>query len=111
MIELQRDEIIAILRSRNDSFDTMIRDRIDKHALEKCENINERAWYDAMQNIFLIVICKLIAIYMIIAAENVRPTVHITENIINHPVYSNSTTRTIMVDNSVSTCKKSRRTI
>ena len=43
MIELQRDEIIAILRSRNDSFDTMIRDRIDKHALEKCENINERA--------------------------------------------------------------------
>lgn len=84
----------------------MTRDGIDKHALEKCENINERAWYDAMQKIFLIVICKLIAIHMIIAADNVRATVHISENIVNHPVYSNGTTRAIMVNNSVSIQKK-----
>lgn len=43
---------------------------------------------------------------MIIAADNVRATVRVTENIVNHPVYSNSTTRTIMVDNSVSIYKK-----
>lgn len=65
-----------------------------------------------MQNIFLIVICKLIAMYMTIAAEKVRATVDITENIDNHPVYSNSNNRAIiMEDNTVSTCKKFRRTI
>lgn len=36
-------KLLTILRSRDSSFDTMIRDRIDKHALEKCENMNERA--------------------------------------------------------------------
>lgn len=50
--------------------------------------------------------------YMTIAAEKVRATVDITGNIDNHPVYSNSNNRAIiMEDNTVSTCKKFRRTI
>lgn len=56
-----------------------------------------------MQNKFLIVICKLIAMFMVIAAENVRATVNVSENIHNYPVHFNSTNRTIMEYTAVST--------
>lgn len=50
--------------------------------------------------------------YMTIAAEKVRATVDIIENIDNHLVYSNSNNiAIIMEDNTVSTYKKFRRTI
>lgn len=85
------------------SFDTMHQNRFDKHALGKCENIYERPWYDAMQNIFLIVFCKLIGMYMVIGTDDSNVTVNITESTENNFMYYNSFNNTTAEDTTVST--------
>ena len=76
--------------------------------LKKGEIINERAWYDAMQNIFLIVTCKLIAIYMIIAADNACATV---DKIDNHSIYYNNSTKMDNISVSTLLCRKIQKSI
>lgn len=55
-----------------------------------------------MQNIFLIVFCKLFAIYMVIVAENINVTVSTSNSIDNNSVNYNSVNRTMIKDSTVS---------
>lgn len=56
-----------------------------------------------MQNIFLIVICKLTVMYMVIASGNVQATVDITEKIRNNTTYCSDINETVMENSAVST--------